>query len=78
MVSPLPVLTSEDADRIIPRILEFPDIQAKFERLKPITDFRKDEGEARILYLCRRLPEQDSVHEDAEKTELVVLKCKVQ
>lgn len=25
-----------------------------FERTRPITDFRKDPGEARILYICRR------------------------
>ncbi|KAK3647029.1 hypothetical protein LTR56_008195 [Elasticomyces elasticus] len=43
-----------------------------YERLEPITDYRRDPGEARILYLCRPNPE------DAKSNDLCVMKVKVQ
>ena len=48
-------VTLEDADCILDAVVEFPDLNAAFERIRPITNFRKDDDEARILYLCRRV-----------------------
>ena len=75
-------LTIEDADRLLESIINFPDINAVFERVRPLTDFRKDDDEARILYICRRtktdgLELKGESREDS-KDELYVLKCKVQ
>ncbi|KAK4897550.1 hypothetical protein LTR27_004694 [Elasticomyces elasticus] len=44
-----------------------------YERLEPMTDYRRDPGEARILYLCRPNPE-----DDAKSNETCVMKVKVQ
>ena len=46
--------TSGDPEAFIDKTIEFPD-GSKFERLAPITDFRKDPGEARMLYTCRQV-----------------------
>ena len=74
-------LTVEDADRLLETIVEF-DNGLLFERIRPITDFRKDDTEARILYICRRLdPGAQTVDELSQtdgKDDLFVLKCKVQ
>lgn len=74
-------LTVEDADRLLEPIVEF-DNGLLFERVKPITDFRKDDTEARILYLCRRLdsntPSLNGNAQAETNNELFVLKCKVQ
>ena len=60
-------------DDFLDEIVDFPD-GSRFERLKPITDFRKDPGEARILYMCKRIdPEEKSSSE-----ELLVMKVKAQ
>lgn len=57
------------------RIVEFPD-GTRFERLAAITDFRKDPGEARILYLCRRKdPSTDLSNREGET---FVMKIKAQ
>ena len=45
---------SGNPDDFLENVVEFPD-GSRFERLEAITDFRKDPGEARILYLCRRV-----------------------
>ena len=75
-------LTLEDADRLLDPIIEFPEINTAFERLRPITDFRKDDTEARVLYICRRRRLKQDVVDDARRNgdedELYVLKCKVQ
>ena len=73
-------LTIEDADRILDVVVHFPEINASFERLRPITNFRKDDSEARILYLCRRTTSNDSNADSGEKdgNDIFVLKCKVQ
>ena len=47
-----------------------------------ITDFRKDDTEARVLYVCKRVKPNDlevngACQEDG-KDDLYVLKCKVQ
>lgn len=75
--------TIEDADTLLDRIVTFPEINASFERLKPITDFRKDDAEARILYICRRVKSGEQNPTTAatngeDKEDLYVLKCKVQ
>lgn len=41
-------LTLAQADELLDKVVEFPDIDAKFERVRPITDFRKDDYEARV------------------------------
>jgi hypothetical protein len=55
-------------------IVEFPD-GSRFERLPAITDFRKDPGEARILYLCKRIDPNDV---DSGQAEEYVMKIKAQ
>lgn len=71
-------LTLEDADRILDPVVEFPEINAVFERVRPITDFRKDDEEARVLFLCRRVkPDGQQLNGDG-KDDLYILKCKVQ
>lgn len=72
-------LTVEDADQLLDPVVDFPEIGAAFERVRPITDFRKDDAEARVLYICRRIqPEGQSGGPQDGKDELFVLKCKVQ
>lgn len=72
-------LTAEDADRLLDAVVEFPEINSSFERVRPITDFRKDDNEARILYICRRLqPEGQNGSSDDKYKNLYILKCKVQ
>lgn len=76
------VMTVEYADSLIDPVVHFPDIDASFERIKPITDFRRDESEARILYICKRVqPDaQDSGYSspNAASNDLYILKCKIQ
>ncbi|KAK5174465.1 uncharacterized protein LTR77_001545 [Saxophila tyrrhenica] len=50
---------SGNPEDFLESIVEFPD-GSRFERLHAITDFRKDPGEARILYLCRRHDPNDA------------------
>ncbi|KAI5365217.1 hypothetical protein Slin15195_G047540 [Septoria linicola] len=77
-------LTLAQADELLDKVVEFPEIDAKFERVRPITDFRKDDYEARVLYICRRLPSSSSSDDEsqdnakASQEELFILKCKVQ
>ena len=75
-------VTLEDADRLLDAVVEFPDINASFERIRPITNFRKDDHEARILYLCRRVDlggqEVNGTVQGTKDENLFVLKCKVQ
>ncbi|PPJ59369.1 hypothetical protein CBER1_11708 [Cercospora berteroae] len=75
-------LTVQDAEALLDAVVDFPDINARFERVRPITNFRKDDSEARILYICRKLPHADGTlsngSSDAEDSQLFVLKCKVQ
>ena len=75
-------LTVEDADRLLESVVHFPRINATFERGRPITDFRKDDAEARVLYICRRIqPADQETNGDVPKhstDDLYVLKCKVQ
>ncbi|XMA14634.1 hypothetical protein WAI453_007425 [Rhynchosporium graminicola] len=70
-------LTVADADGILDKVQVFDD-GSRYERLRPITDFRKDIGVARILYLCRRDPNGVNSTEDEEAEETLVMKVKVQ
>ena len=71
------------ADRLLENPVSFPDGQC-FERLRPITDFRKDPNEARILYLCRRTRNATSTFDDTNNAnghseeDDFVMKVKVQ
>src|ERR1700761_1394235 len=49
--------------------VEFPD-GSRFRRLRAITDFRKDPGEARILYICKRIDTDDT--DGGHETEYVI------
>lgn len=61
-------MTLDDAERLIDQVVYISEIDASFERVRAITDFRRDETEARVLYICRRSGSDD----------LYILKCKVQ
>ena len=67
-----PPVTLQDADRILDKIVHFPSQGAIFER---ITDFRKDDDEARIVYLCRKVQQEGL---EPVESGLYILKCKVQ
>ncbi|WPH03658.1 Hypothetical protein R9X50_00654100 [Acrodontium crateriforme] len=79
-------LTPTDAEFLDP-IIEFPSGE-RFERIQAITDFRRDDslGEARILFLCRRVQGQVTGEVtgeangklETEDEEKFVLKVKVQ
>jgi hypothetical protein len=75
-------LTLDDADRLLEPIVDFPGEGFLFERLRPITNFRKDDTEARVLYICRRIKSDDveanDISQEDGKDDLYVLKCKVQ
>ncbi|KAF2210315.1 hypothetical protein CERZMDRAFT_121797 [Cercospora zeae-maydis SCOH1-5] len=76
-------LTVQDADALLDSVVDFPNISARFERVRPITNFRKDDSEARILYICRKLPHAEGKLSNDNltvegKEERYVLKCKVQ
>ena len=64
-----------DPDAFLDRII---DIDGDcFERLQPITDYRRDPGEARILYLCQDVA--SGGHSSARGHEAqYVMKVKVQ
>ena len=65
-------------DDFVDKILTFPDSNT-YERIRPITDLRKDPGEGRILYICNRQPpdaELGSISHSA--MEKLVLKVKAQ
>jgi hypothetical protein len=75
-------LTLDDADRLLEAIVDFPGAVDQFERVQPITDFRKDDTEARVLYICRRIKPgnivANGIGEKDGKDDLYILKCKVQ
>lgn len=41
-------LTLRQADHLLDKTISFPEIGSTFERIRPITDFRKDDAEARV------------------------------
>ncbi|KAL2065206.1 hypothetical protein VTL71DRAFT_2875 [Oculimacula yallundae] len=67
-------LTVADADAFLDKVQVFDD-GSRYERLEPMTNFRKDDGVARILYLCRREPDNAS---KTVQNEMFVMKVKVQ
>lgn len=67
-----PGLTEDDADALLEKVVTFKD-GSRYERLKPMTNFRKDEGEARIVYRCRRVS-----YDSQQVEETFVMKVKVQ
>nr|POE48389.1 hypothetical protein CFP56_71019 [Quercus suber] len=69
-------LTENHADRLLDKVIRFED-GSRYERLEAMTDFRKDDSEARILYTCRRVPEHPSMIND-NSGDLFVMKVKVQ
>lgn len=71
-------LTLEDAERLLEPTVSIPGIDASFERVQAITDFRKDDAEARVLFICRKKSPSNDVSDNAGEEELFVLKCKVQ
>ena len=58
-------------DVFIDKIIDF-DNGDRYERSQPLTDLRKDPGEARIIYTCRKLPtsttddDDDSIVDEGE------------
>jgi len=60
-------------------IVSFPD-GSTYERLRPITDYRRDPGEARILFICKRKCIHDSRSGIAtsEDDRELIMKIKVQ
>ena len=68
-------LSEKDADAILDKVVTFPD-GSRYERLEPMTNFRKDEGIARILYCCRREPHLLAPNDKAD--EIFVMKIKFQ
>lgn len=50
-------LTLRQADHLLDKTISFPEIGSTFERIRPITDFRKDDAEARVckyMYITPR------------------------
>lgn len=67
-----------DQDAFVDKIISFPDDNT-YERIRPITDLRKDPGEGRILYICNRQPEDAELGSMGHSaTEKLVLKVKAQ
>ncbi|CAK4034618.1 Hypothetical predicted protein [Lecanosticta acicola] len=74
-------LTLDDADHLLEPNVTVPGVEAVFERVRAMTDFRKDDVEARVLFICRRRGAggsnaSNSSGEDGD--DLYILKCKVQ
>ena len=66
-------------DDFVEKTVEFPD-GSIFERIRPLTDLRKDPGEGRIIYVCKRTagkPRPDEVINQDHSGELV-MKIKAQ
>lgn len=70
-----PNFTTRDAEGVLETCITFPGVDGVFERLEPLTDFRKDVYEARILFMCRRKTDGTDPSKDDER---YVLKCKIQ
>lgn len=71
-------LTISDADSITDSIVQYSGIEGEFERVRPITDFRKDDTEARILYVYKRKYGEKREAHQSTGDHFYVLKCKVQ
>lgn len=78
-VNGVDAVPASNADDFVDKIISgFPDGNV-YERIRPITDLRKDPGEGRILYICNRQPPDAELgsmsHSAMEK---LVLKVKAQ
>ncbi|KAK3670088.1 hypothetical protein LTR78_010028 [Recurvomyces mirabilis] len=62
-------------DKFLDRVVEIDGHH--YERQRSITDYRRDPGEARILYLCRRSSISASSSDDSEQ-QTFIMKVKVQ
>ncbi|KAG4429664.1 hypothetical protein IFR05_014851 [Cadophora sp. M221] len=69
-------LSEADADAILEKIVTFED-GSRYERLKPVTNFRKDDGVARILYFCRRASDESSQNEQGDETFIMKVKFQI-
>lgn len=70
----------EHAESLLDEVITFDDDRC-FRRLAPITDFRKDRDEARILFLCsREMNDQatNASHQELEQQQEYVMKVKFQ
>jgi hypothetical protein len=67
---------SGNPEDFLDKIIRFPD-GSQFQRLHAISDFRKDPGEARILYECRRI-DPSSTNGDGQGDQTYILKVKAQ
>ncbi|PVH83661.1 hypothetical protein DL98DRAFT_569424 [Cadophora sp. DSE1049] len=68
-------LSEADADAVLDKVVTFPD-GSRYERLESMTNFRKDDGIARILYRCRR--KSDGLSQTKQVVETFVMKVKFQ
>jgi hypothetical protein len=68
--------TITDPDVFLDRVVDCADVS--FERLEPMTDYRRDPGEARILYKCRLVGKDRDVMNGTGRDETYVMKVKVQ
>lgn len=66
-------VASGDPEDFIDKIIAFPD-GSSYQRVQPITDLRKDPGEGRILYICKKINPATSQPEGDD----FVLKIKAQ
>ena len=65
-----------DPNLFIDRIVEIKGTH--FERLHPITDYRRDPGEGRILFHCRRIGKDSDSENDLDVGGDLVMKVKIQ
>ncbi|KAH7407468.1 hypothetical protein BKA64DRAFT_721277 [Cadophora sp. MPI-SDFR-AT-0126] len=69
-------LSEAGADAILEKVVTFPD-GLHYERLEPMTNFRRDNGIARILYRCRRKLDASSQIEQVDETFVMKVKFQV-
>nr|POE63436.1 hypothetical protein CFP56_04339 [Quercus suber] len=73
----VPGLTESRAHEILKPVIQFEDGWG-YERVQAMTNFRKDDGEARILYTCKRVSQSPSQSDQSSVDESFVMKVKVQ
>ncbi|KAK0320644.1 telomerase inhibitor [Friedmanniomyces endolithicus] len=68
--------SAPDPEVFLDRVVDLD--HSRYERLTAMTDYRRDPGEARILYLCRRLVAGGSSMTETGSEETFVMKIKIQ
>ncbi|KAK0261673.1 hypothetical protein LTR01_001067 [Friedmanniomyces endolithicus] len=68
--------SAPDPEAFLDRVVDLD--HSRYERLTAMTDYRRDPGEARILYLCRRLVAGGSSMTETGSEETFVMKIKIQ